>query len=158
MKKILLTLAAAIAFTQASVSEAKNKQDAGLVIGGVVGAVVGNSIGDGNAAATGIGAIAGALIGSSIGKDMDDRDRREMMDCQRRALERGDRHRDYDWRGRNHHGRFVVVRNGYYHQQECRSYRSEVYSYSGYREVRAGTTCYGPNGWYEVHERYVSWY
>ncbi|GIL17312.1 MAG: hypothetical protein BroJett040_10630 [Oligoflexia bacterium] len=158
MKKMILTLGTALTLMQSTNAFAKNKQDAGTIIGGVVGAIVGSEIGNGSAVGTAIGAIAGATIGSSIGRDLDELDRREMEDAQRRALERGERNRGYQWRGHRHHGNFYVTRVGYYQRSECRSYRSEIYTYSGHREIRSGTTCYGSNGWYEVHERYVSWY
>ena len=155
-KTVLMTLALAISFASINAA-AKNNSQGGTIIGGVIGAVVGNQFGGGNGKviATAIGAIVGASIGESIGAQMDRESSQNMTYAQNRGLQYGDR--QSSWRGQNYRGDFYVTRSGYYNSIQCRSYRSEIYSYGGQREVRSGTTCYGSNGWYEVHERYVTW-
>lgn len=159
MKKMILAALTVVTLLQGPIAQAKNNQQAGGIIGGVVGAVIGNQIGGGNGRviATGIGAIAGAMIGSSVGQSMDERDRAALADAQDQALYESRINRPYSWSGNNYRGNFYVTRHGYYRSSECRSYRSEVYGYNGAREIRSGTTCYGSQGWYEVHESYVQW-
>ena len=54
-----------------------DKQQIGLVTGGVAGAAIGSLFGGGSGkvVATAVGAVGGALIGSEIGKSMDQKDK-----------------------------------------------------------------------------------
>jgi surface antigen len=154
MKKLIMSGLVFVMCLASFNAEAKNGK-AGAVVGAVVGAVIGNDLADGGALGTVIGAIAGAAIGSEIGDAMDDRSRSEMSYAQARALERS---RSEQWRGSNYYGNFIVIDSGYYNSYECRSYRNEIYSYSGRLvEVRSGTTCYGSRGWYEERSSVVVW-
>lgn len=51
-----------------SVLTACQRQDVGLVSGGVIGGVAGNAITGGSAIGTGIGAVGGALVGRELAK------------------------------------------------------------------------------------------
>jgi surface antigen len=155
MKKMMMaSLIMVISFASVNAS-AKNNKQAGAIVGAVVGATIGSDLSNGDGLGTVLGAIAGAAIGSSIGQDLDNESRQEMSYAQARALERSERS---SWRSSRYRGDFIVLGNGYYNSQECRSYRSEIYSsYGQLVEVREGTTCYGSRGWYEQNYSYVVW-
>ncbi len=159
MKKTILIALAMSSLLQTPVY-AKNSEQVGAIVGGVVGGVVGHQIGGGTGRdiATGIGIIAGTIIGSSIGRSMDERDRAAMTYAQQTGLYEADLNRPYAWRGNNCYGNFYVVRTGYYESYQCRSYRSEIYTFDGRREIRSGTTCYTRSGWTEMQSSYVRWY
>lgn len=159
MKRMLITSLALITLMQSAPSLAKNNEVVGGIAGAVIGGVIGNQIGGGSGrdVMTGLGIIAGAAIGSSIGRRMDAQDQAALNSAQEEALYYGEVNRPRRWRGNEYSGDFYVTRVGMYRGQQCRSYRSEVYHYNGAREVRSGTTCFGQQGWYEVHQSYISW-
>lgn len=156
MKAIVMAILALGISLQSMNAEAKNKKS-GAIIGAVIGGIILADETNGNALATLLGVIAGAAIGSEIGS-MPAYDQGEFSRAQRHCLEHGTPGYYSSWRGNDYYGDFHVVRTGYYNSYNCRSYRSEIYSYSGKREVRTGTTCYYPNGWREVNESYVVWH
>ena len=145
-----------------------NKQEAGTVVGGVIGGVVGNQIGggSGNVISTGLGIIVGAAIGNSIGRTLDRQAQMALSDAQQDALY-APVGTPVEWDGARYgsrtdsRGRFVTTRRGYHRQyvnEQCRSYRSEIYS-NGRSEVRTGNTCRRPDGtWYEAKTSEVRYY
>jgi surface antigen len=137
-----------------------DKETVGNVIGGILGGVLGNQVGKGHGrtAATIIGAIAGTVIGGKIGEDLDENDRRQCVDAQRRGLggRLGERS---EWRGqRGSYGHFTTSREGYNRrtQEYCREYVSTIYS-GGRTEETRGIACTRRDGsWYEVQQTEVS--
>lgn len=138
-----------------------DKESVGNVIGGIIGGVIGSNIGkgNGNKAATIIGAIAGTMIGGKIGRDLDEADRRALVDAQNRAL-RDQLNRRNDWDGRSYgsrtgaRGSFTSTREGYnsYTGEYCREYVSIIYLRDRTEETR-GVACSRRDGsWYEVRE------
>lgn len=141
-----------------------SKEDVGNIIGGIIGGVIGSNIGkgNGNTAATIIGAIAGTMIGGNIGRDLDEADRRALVDAQNRAL-RDQLNRRTDWDGRNYgsrtgaRGSFTSTREGYNNRtgEYCREYSSVVYLRDRREETR-GVACTRRDGsWYEVRDTEV---
>jgi surface antigen len=159
MKKIFIAVLALGLSFQSINAEAKNNKQAGKIIGVIGGGLIAHDLSNGNGVATLIGMIVGGAIGSEIGAEMDAYDRSQFNEAQRYGLYYGNPGYTSSWRGNNYYGDFVVIRTGgYYSGYNCRSYRSEIYSYStGRREIRSGTTCQYPNGWREVSETYVLW-
>lgn len=155
MKTFLMAVLALGISLQSINAEAKNKKS-GAIIGAVVGGLILADETNGNALATFLGIIAGAAIGSEIGS-LPAYDSNEYSRNQRHCLEHGVPGYSSSWKGNSYYGDFFIVRSGYYNSYQCRSYRSEIYSYGGKREIRTGTTCYYPNGWREVNESVVIW-
>lgn len=137
-----------------------DRETVGNVIGGIIGGVIGSKVGKGHGrtAATIIGAIAGTVIGGKIGEDLDENDRRQCADAQRRGLggRLGERS---EWRGqRDSYGSFTTSREGYNRrtQEYCREYVSTIYSRGRTEETR-GIACTRRDGsWYEVQSTEVS--
>ena len=71
----------------ACVTDGKENQTAGTIIGGIGGAILGSQIGGGSGRiiATVVGTLGGALIGSEIGRSLDARDKSEMKKAETRA-------------------------------------------------------------------------
>lgn len=71
----------------ACVTDGKENQTAGTIIGGIGGAILGSQIGGGSGwiIATAVGTLGGALIGSEIGRSLDARDKAEMKKAETRA-------------------------------------------------------------------------
>lgn len=136
-----------------------NKEGIGNIIGGIIGGVVGSKIGkgNGNTAATIIGIIAGTVIGGKIGRNLEEADRRALVDAQNRAL-RDQLNRQNDWNGRDYgsrsgaRGSFTATRDGYNVRtgEYCREYTSVIYV-NGTQEQTRGVACNRRDGsWYEV--------
>jgi osmotically inducible lipoprotein OsmB len=64
MKKLLLVICSAV--LAASLLSACQRQDEGMVAGGVVGGVAGSALTGGSALGTGIGVLGGAVVGRSL--------------------------------------------------------------------------------------------
>jgi surface antigen len=71
----------------ACVTDGKQKQTAGTILGGIGGAVLGSQIGGGSGRiiATVVGTLGGALIGSEIGRSLDENDKIEMKKAETKA-------------------------------------------------------------------------
>lgn len=141
-----------------------DKEGIGNIIGGIIGGVVGSKIGkgNGNKAATIIGIIAGTVIGGKIGRNLEEADRRALVDAQNRAL-RDQLNRQNDWNGRDYgsrsgaRGSFTATRDGYHVRtgEYCREYTSVIYVNGGQEQTR-GVACNRRDGsWYEVSAREV---
>lgn len=149
---------------QISIPAMADRESVGNIIGGIIGGVVGSKIGkgEGNKAATIIGVIAGAMIGGKVGRDLDEADRRALVDAQNRAL-RDQLNRRNDWDGRNYgsrtgaRGTIISSREGYNNRtgEYCRDYVS-VINLRGRIEETRGVACTRRDGsWYEVRETEV---
>lgn len=164
-KNLILGSLIVTSVMQAASPALANKETIGNIIGGVIGGAIGSQIGkgNGNKAAIIIGAIAGTMIGGKVGKDLDEADRRALVDAQNRAL-RDQLGRRNDWDGRNYgsrtgaRGSFTSTREGYNARtgEYCREYTSVITTRSG-TETTRGIACSRRDGsWYEVQEREVS--
>ncbi|AHI05231.1 hypothetical protein BDW_03615 [Bdellovibrio bacteriovorus W] len=163
-KNLILGSLIVTSVMQAASPALANKETIGNIIGGVIGGAVGSQIGkgNGNKAAIIIGAIAGTMIGGKVGKDLDEADRRALVDAQNRAL-RDQLGRRNDWDGRSHgsrtgaRGSFTSTREGYNSRtgEYCREYTSVISTRSG-TETTRGIACSRRDGsWYEVRETEV---
>lgn len=138
-----------------------DREAIGNIIGGIIGAAAGSKVGkgNGNKAAIIIGAIAGAVIGGQVGQDLDDNDRRQCADAQRRGLggRLGERS---EWRGQRSdaYGSFTTTREGYnYRTQEyCREYSSTIYARGRTEETRGYACTRSDGSWYEVQQTEVN--
>jgi surface antigen len=102
------------------------------------------------------------MIGGKVGRDLDEADRRALVDAQNRAL-RDQLNRRNDWDGRNYgsrtgaHGTIVSTREGYNNRtgEYCREYVSVINLRDRTEETR-GVACTRRDGsWYEVRETEV---
>lgn len=167
MKKpaILGSLLAA-AVLQVSPPAFADKEAVGNIIGGIIGGVIGNQIGGGNGrtAATIIGAIAGTMIGGQVGQNLEEGDRRALVEAQNRGL-REQPGASIDWDGRNYgsrsgaRGRFTSTREGYNQRtgEVCREYSNVIY-HRNRTETTSGVACSRSDGsWYETRREEVSY-
>jgi surface antigen len=131
-----------------------DKQDQGLVLGGVAGGLIGNQFGKGkgNVVATVAGAAIGGLVGSEIGRSLDQRDRQLAQEAEFDALERGNSGVARQWRNPDN-GRYgEVVPSKPYKRgaSDCRDYTHTVYIDGRPQQMR-GTACRNPDGtWQNV--------
>lgn len=131
-----------------------DKQDQGLVLGGVAGGLIGNQFGKGagNVVATVAGATIGGLVGSEVGRSLDERDRQLAREAEYEALERGNSGVARQWRNPDN-GRYgEVVPSKPYKRgtADCRDYTHTVYI-DGRPQLMRGTACRNPDGtWQNV--------
>ena len=126
-----------------------NKQDTGLIVGGVAGGLLGNSVGrgGGKVAATVAGAFIGGVVGSEIGRSMDKQDRLLAQQAELSALERGRSGERTHWKNPDN-GRYgEVVPLAPYKRglQDCRDYTHTIYI-DGRPQAMRGTACRNPDG------------
>lgn len=129
-----------------------NKQDVGVVAGGLIGGALGSQFGSGSGRilATVGGAVAGAVIGGAIGKTMDKVDRMEMN----RALEMNPTNQPLSWRNPDSGNRYTVTptRTFYRGEEACREY-STTAIIGGKKQQIYGKACRTSDGaWRTVAE------
>lgn len=129
-----------------------DKQNTGMLLGGVSGALIGSAFntsdGSTSAAAVGIGAVLGAVIGSSIGKKMDDQDKQMAEQAASQAVKApvGEK---IEWENPNtgHSGSAKAVRIGHDAQgNECREIEQEI-TVDGKSDVVDMTVCLIDGHW-----------
>ena len=156
VKLILSITICAMTLFQTPVAQA-DKQDVGVILGGIVGGFLGNKAGNGDAGATIVGIAVGAVVGGVIGNELDENDRNEMLRARGDCLERNERS---EWRGNGGYGSIRVIQEGnHYRHSEvvCRSYENTIYS-RGRRETTRGYACRDSYGnWNEVRETEISY-
>lgn len=114
-----------------------------------LGAVAGNQAGSGNGkvASTIISAMGGGLIGGSIGSSLDDRERRNALEAEYRALEYTQSGQPVAWQGRQQgrSGQVVAAQPYRVGSQDCRQYTQTVFL-SGQSRSARGTACRNADG------------
>ena len=125
-----------------------DKQDAGVLIGGIAGGLLGSQFGSGsgNVAATIGGAAAGATIGGAIGAAMDEEDRKEMARLTDRSFETGSV-QEYTSPRTGAHVKVSIVKTEHAEKKLCRTASQEVSLTDGTSMTDTVTACRGPNGW-----------
>lgn len=118
-----------------------DSEDAGRIIGGLIGALIGNEASNGKAGGVVVGALVGALIGGEVAKELDDDDRRVIVDRHEYAYD-GELNTPYHWRSRNSDGHVIIIREGYYQSRKCRRYRTTTTVHR-----RHGKRTYTSSGW-----------
>ena len=122
-----------------------NKQDVGVVTGGILGGVLGNQIGGGTGrvVATIGGTLVGAFLGGSIGKSMDDIDRMKMNT----ALETTRTGQTSSWQNPDNGNAYTVTPTKTYHSagRPCRDYTT-VGIIGGKRQTIYGRACRQADG------------
>lgn len=131
-----------------------NKEDTGMVLGGVAGGIVGNTIGKGrgNTLATVAGVLVGGIVGSQIGRNLDERDRVLAQEAEFEALERGNSGVARQWRNPDNgrYGEIVPSKPYKRGANDCRDYTHTVYMDGRPQQMR-GTACRNPDGtWQNV--------
>jgi surface antigen len=129
--------------------ETINKQDIGMLSGGVAGGLIGSQFGGGTGrlVAIGAGTLAGAFIGGAIGKNMDATDKLKAE----QALEKTPTGQSSLWENPDNGNRYhvtpkkTVKRQGRY----CREYimTAEI---AGKKQQTYGTACRQPDGSWKV--------
>lgn len=146
MKKILTALVIILCSVSLVGCSNMNKEDVGMLTGGVAGGLLGSTVGGGNGRLLAIaaGTLAGAYIGGQVGKSMDETDRLKMM----YALENNNIGQPAYWHN-NHSGanyEVVPTRNVTIEGNEyCREYRT-VANIGGKKQQVYGTACRKPDG------------
>jgi surface antigen len=128
-----------------------NKQDIGVLTGGVAGGLLGNTIGQGNGRILAVvgGTVAGAMIGGAIGHSMDETDKLKVN----QALESNNVGQPAYWQNAKTGADYrvtptknVTVRGNKY----CREYRTTA-NIAGKVQQMYGTACRQPDGsWKQV--------
>jgi surface antigen len=131
-----------------------NKEDTGMVLGGVAGGIVGNTIGKGrgNTLATVAGVLVGGIVGSQIGRSLDERDRVLAQEAEYEALERGNSGVARQWRNPDNgrYGEIVPSKPYKRGANDCRDYTHTIYMDGRPQQMR-GTACRNPDGtWQNV--------
>jgi len=118
---------------------------AGAASGGIASGEAG--AGKGRVAATIISAMAGGLIGGSIGTGLDDRERRNALEAEYRALEYTQSGQPVSWQGSRsgRSGQVVAAQPYRVGSQDCRQYSQTVYI-SGQSRTARGTACRNADG------------
>lgn len=151
MKKIFTALMVLLCSVALAGCQNMSNQDAGTITGAIAGGLLGSTVGGGSGKVLAIaaGSVAGAVIGNAIGKNMDENDRRRMMD----AMEENQVGEPAYWRNQNSGYAYEVVpvrnvrRPGH---EYCREYRS-VATINGKKQQMYGTACRQPDGsWRQV--------
>lgn len=125
------------------------KEDTGLIVGGITGGLIGNQFGKGkgNILSTAAGVIIGGIVGSEIGRSMDKQDQLLAQQAEYEALESGESGRTRQWRNPDN-GRYgdIVPSKPYRRQgNDCRDYTHTVYIDGRHRTMK-GTACRNPDG------------
>ncbi|MET0088087.1 MAG: glycine zipper 2TM domain-containing protein [Sedimenticola sp.] len=127
------------------------RQDTGMIIGGILGGALGNQVGKGKGrtAAIIIGTLAGAAIGGSIGRSMDETDRRHTS----HTLETVRTGVPSTWRNPDTGYSYEVTPTYTYDSAAgpCREYTINA-EISGRREKVYGTACRQPDGSWKTTE------
>ena len=140
MKQIAMIAGISVlAFSLAACSD-MNKQDVGVITGGLVGGLVGSQFGggDGQIVAAVGGAIVGAVIGGAIGKNMDKTDKIEAQ----QALERNRTDQTSRWSNPDNGARYQMTPTKTYYREghPCRNYTMLVTMDGKAKKVR-GRAC-----------------
>ncbi|OGT42240.1 MAG: hypothetical protein A3G71_05460 [Gammaproteobacteria bacterium RIFCSPLOWO2_12_FULL_38_14] len=129
-----------------------NKQDVGMLTGGVVGGVLGNQVhGSGHGAAIIGGTIVGALLGGAIGQSMDEVDRMKMN----QTLESAPTNKTTSWTNPDTDATYRVTPTKTYYReydggnQPCREFTTTAIIGGKKREVY-GTACRQADGSWKV--------
>lgn len=146
MKKILTALVVVLCSLSVMGCSNMNKQDVGMLTGGVAGGLLGSTVGGGNGKILAIaaGTLAGAFIGGQVGKSMDETDRLKMN----RALENNAVGQPAYWHNSNTGANYEVVptKNVTVEGNEyCREYRTMA-NIGGKKQQVYGTACRKPDG------------
>ena len=137
----------------AGCEDAGPNQTGGTAIGAATGGIIGASLAgrhDGLAGAV-FGAAIGGLIGNAIGKDMDDNDRRRMMEAQQRAYA-GPIGQPIIWDNpdNGHSGSITPIRDGHTESGDyCREFQTDV-NVGGQRQSAYGKACRQPDGSWKI--------
>ena len=122
-----------------------NKQDIGMVTGGVAGGLIGSQFGNGTGQliAIGAGTLAGALIGGAIGKNMDAKDQMKAE----QALEKAPTGQSVSWQNPDSGKEYTVKPIRTYHKknQPCREYTMTA-NVAGKMQTVYGTACRQADG------------
>lgn len=152
MKKIFTALVIALCTISLIGCSNMNKQDVGMLTGGVAGGLLGSTVGGGNGRILAIaaGTLAGAFIGGQIGKSMDETDRLRMN----QALDSNAVGQPAYWHNNNTGANYEVVptKNVTVEgNQYCREYRTMA-NIGGKKQQVYGTACRKPDGsWQAVN-------
>lgn len=146
MKKIFTALVVILCSLSLMGCSNMNKQDVGMLTGGVAGGLLGSTVGSGNGKILAIaaGTLAGAYIGGQVGKSMDETDRLKMN----RALENNAVGQPAYWHNNSTGANYEVVptKNVTVDGNEyCREYRTMA-NIGGKKQQVYGTACRKPDG------------
>jgi surface antigen len=126
-----------------------NKQDIGMLSGGVAGGLLGSQLGGGTGklVAVGAGALAGAYLGGVIGKSMDEQDRLKVE----AALERNRTNQPVHWQNPDNGYRYTMTPKKTYRarHQYCREYTMQA-DIAGKKQQTYGKACRQPDGTWKV--------
>lgn len=154
MKKLVALVACSILSLGLVGCENMNRQDVGMLAGGLLGGALGTQVGHGsgrNAAIIG-GTLLGGFLGSSIGKSMDDTDRLKVQ----QALEKNRTNQTATWTNPDTGAHYEVKPVRTYKRkaptgkpQYCREYLSEA-TINGEKQKIYGKACRQPDGSWKV--------
>ncbi|MEO5734350.1 MAG: RT0821/Lpp0805 family surface protein [Rubrivivax sp.] len=115
-----------------------DKQTSGTAAGSFIGGILGSKLGGRNGGSIFVGALLGGLLGNVIGKQMDENDRRKMM----QALDQNALGQSTKWKNETTGASYAVtptktfVREG----RECRTFEQEAVVDGQPRKI-PGTAC-----------------
>ncbi len=149
MKKVIASIVISSITVCLVGCDTMNKQDVGMLTGGVAGGLLGSQFGGGTGKllAVGVGALAGAYLGGVIGKSMDQQDQMKAQ----MALERNRSNQVSQWRNPDNGNRYTVIPKKTFKQdnQYCREYTMTA-DIAGKKQQTYGTACRQPDGSWKI--------
>jgi surface antigen len=154
MKSFAKIIACSCLAISLSGCENMNRQDVGMVTGGILGGALGSQIGHGQGTTVAIigGTLLGGALGGAIGRDMDETDRRQMQ----AALERNRTNQPATWTNPDTGASYQVTPVRTYTRkvphkkpQYCREFQNTA-TINGEVQKIYGKACRQPDGSWKV--------
>lgn len=154
MKKLAKIVACSCLAIALTGCENVNRQDVGMLAGGILGGALGSQVGHGQGRTVAIigGTLLGGMLGGAIGKNMDDTDRLKMQ----QALEKNRTNQVSSWTNPDTGTRYEVKPVRTYTRpapsgkpQYCREFLSEAVI-NGEKQKIYGKACRQPDGSWKV--------
>jgi surface antigen len=152
-KLLRATALVSVVLALAACEDAGPNQTGGTAIGAATGGILGAAIAGPHDAFAGavFGAVAGGLVGNAIGKNIDDNDRRRMMEAQRRAYAAPmGQPVIWDNPDNGHSGSITPIREGHTESGGyCREFETQV-TVGGQKQSAYGRACQQPDGSWKI--------